>query len=112
MHPRSIRVIAIVLGLITGCAALLGWDLAFEQNVTESFIQRSGFDDDLTRWFARAPSRVTNPAGNPLNQRESKCYIASETFALQSVHTRVPASRILNVLWREFWASKKEKRPG
>ena len=49
MRPRSIRVIAIVLAFITGCAALLGWDLAYEERVTDSFVQRSVLEDDLMR---------------------------------------------------------------
>jgi hypothetical protein len=39
MCKRSIRIIALVLTLLVSGAAVLGWDLAYEQQITESFIE-------------------------------------------------------------------------
>jgi Flp pilus assembly protein CpaB len=48
MRPRSVRVIAIALALIAGCAALLGWDLVYERHITDTLLddsKHSGLDD-------------------------------------------------------------------
>jgi len=48
MRARSVRVIAIVLALIAGCAALLGWDVVYERHVTDTFLEHPQPSDDLT----------------------------------------------------------------
>ena len=45
MGKRSVRAIALVLILVAGCAALLGWDLVYEQQITDRFVEPpSGLD--------------------------------------------------------------------
>lgn len=45
MRPSSIKIIALVLALVAACAAILGWDLVYEQKVTDSFMSKpSGLD--------------------------------------------------------------------
>jgi len=39
MRPRSVRVIALVLALAASYAALLGWDLVYEQQITDTFFE-------------------------------------------------------------------------
>ena len=42
MRPRSIRVIALALAVLTGLAMILGWDLVANQQVTDSFVENPG----------------------------------------------------------------------
>lgn len=39
LGKRSVRIVALVLILIAGCAALLGWDLVYEQQLTDRFVE-------------------------------------------------------------------------
>jgi Flp pilus assembly protein CpaB len=45
MRPRSIRIIALILAIVATSAAVLGWDLVYEQQVTDQFVSKpSGLD--------------------------------------------------------------------
>jgi hypothetical protein len=39
LGKRSIRIVALVLTLLVSGAAVLGWDVAYEQQITDSFLE-------------------------------------------------------------------------
>ena len=40
MSPRRIRVIALIILIVIACAALLGWELVYEQTLNDKFVTK------------------------------------------------------------------------